>query len=490
MGVTEADTDREAPDRPLVVRSSRRAWERRYVRTVVGIDAVAALVAGMAAYGIRWGDPAAPGPRWEYVALSAGLPLLWLAAMSAARAYEARFLSVGFEEFRRVLAAAVAVIATVATVSWATKAETARGYVLVALPLATALTLLGRYLLRKWVHRERRRGFALSDVLLVGHASTGAELVRQMRRDPHHGMRIVGACVPGGGDTPDLAALGVPVLGGFEDVDLAVRLTSADAVAVLPCPEMDGAALRVLSWSLARSGIDLLVASALLDVAGPRIAIRPVCGLPLLHVDEPQLAGGRRVAKALLDRLVALVALVVLSPLLLAIALAIRLSSPGPAIFRQARAGWHGREFTMWKFRTMVRDAEAQRPGLDALNRHGTGELFKISADPRVTRIGRWLRRTSLDELPQLVNVLLGQMSLVGPRPLPVTDRRYEGEARRRLFVKPGLTGLWQINGRSDLDWEESVRLDLRYVEQWSLALDALIIWKTVFAVARGRGAY
>ncbi|WP_433029545.1 sugar transferase [Actinomycetospora sp. CA-053990] len=490
MGIAKADTGRSAPDRPLVVRSSRRAWERRYVRTVVGIDAVAALVAGMAAYDVRWAESSVPEPQWEYVALSAGLPLLWLAAMAAARAYEARFLSVGFEEFRRVLAAAVIVIASVATASWATKAEIARGYVLIALPMATALTLLGRYLLRKWVHRERRRGLYMSDVLLVGHARAGAELVRQMRHDPHHGMRIVGACVPGGGDSIDLGALGVPVLGGFEDVDLALRMTSADAVAVLACPEMDGSALRMLSWSLARSGIDLLVASALIDVAGPRIAIRSVCGLPLLHVDEPQLAGGRRVAKALFDRLAALGALIALLPLLIILWLAIRFTSPGPAIFRQTRAGWHGREFSMWKFRTMVRGAEALRPGLDALNRHGTGELFKISADPRITPVGRWLRRTSLDELPQLVNVLRGQMSLVGPRPLPVTDRRYEGEARRRLFVKPGLTGLWQINGRSDLDWEESVRLDLRYVEQWSLALDALIIWKTVFAVVKGRGAY
>ena len=236
------------------------------------------------------------------MALSAGLPLLWLAAMAAARAYESRFLSVGFEEFRRVLAAAVAVIATVATASWATKAEIARGYVLVALPMATVLTLLGRYLLRKWVHRKRRQGLFMSDVLLVGHGRTGAELVRQMRSDTHHGMRIVGSCVPDGGGSADLTTLGVPVLGGFDDVDFALRATSADAVAVLPCPEMDGPALRMLSWSLAKSGTDLLVAPALIDVAGPRIAIRPVCGLPLLHVDEPQLAGGRRVAKALLDR--------------------------------------------------------------------------------------------------------------------------------------------------------------------------------------------
>jgi exopolysaccharide biosynthesis polyprenyl glycosylphosphotransferase len=489
--VGEADADRSVLDQPLVVRSSRRAWERRCVRAVIVVDAVASLVAGLTAYEVRFGNLSAEGLAWDnYMALSAGLPVLWLAAMAAARAYEARFLSVGFEEFRRVLMAAVVVIATVATASWATKTPIARGYVLVALPVATALTLLGRYLVRKWVHRERRRGFFMSDVLLVGHGRTGAELVRQMRGDPHHGMRIVGACVPERGGSAELTALGVPVLSGFEDVEHAVRSTSADAVAVLPCPEMDGPALRRLSWSLAKSGIDLLVAPALIDVAGPRIAIRPVCGLPLLHVDEPQLAGGRRVAKALLDRLVALIMLIVLAPLLVAIALAIRLSSPGPAIFRQTRTGWRGHEFTMWKFRTMVRNAEELRSSLDELNRHATGELFKISADPRVTRLGRLLRRTSLDELPQMVNVLRGEMSLVGPRPLPVTDRPYDGEARRRLFVKPGLTGLWQISGRSDLDWEESVRLDLRYVEQWSLALDAMIIWKTVFAVVNGRGAY
>jgi len=475
---------------PLVVRSSRRAWERVCVGAVIGTDVVASLVAGVIAYDMRWGDPAGQDPKWEYVAFSVGLPLLWLGAMAAARAYEPRFLSVGFEEFHRVLVAAVVVIATVATASWATKAEIARGYVLIALPMATGLTLLGRYLVRKWVHRNRRRGSFMSDVLLVGHGRSGTELVLQMRDDAHHGMRVVGACVPRGGGAEELVSLGVPVLGDFEDVDLALRLTAADAVAVLPCPEMDGPALRTLSWRLAKSGIDLLVAPALIDVAGPRIAIRPVCGFPLLHVDEPQLAGGRRVAKALLDRLVALIALIVLAPFLGAIALAIRLSSPGPAIFRQRRTGWHGREFTMWKFRTMVRNAEELRSSLDELNRHPNGELFKVAVDPRVTRLGHWLRRTSIDELPQLVNVLRGQMSLVGPRPLPITDRPYDGEARRRLFVKPGITGLWQISGRSDLDWEKSVRLDLRYVEQWSLALDALIIWKTLFTVLKQRGAY
>lgn len=483
-------TDPALAQSPPVLRSSRRAWESGYIRAVVGLDGLAALSAGTTAYVVRWRDEAGGDPRWSYVAMSALLPVLWLAAMSFSRAYEARFLAIGAEEFRRVLTAAVTVIAIVGTASWALKAEIARGYVIVALPMAGLLTLLLRYGVRRVVHVRRRCGFFMSDVLLVGHDRSAAELVQQVRGDVHHGMRIVGACVPDRAASEDLTRLGVRVQGTFADIDAALSRTGADTVAVLACPEMNGTELRTLAWSLARRGIDLVVAPALMDVAGPRIAIRPICGLPLLHVDEPQLSGGRRVAKEVIDRSLALLGLLLLSPLLVGIALAIRLTSSGPAIFHQTRLGREGRPFTMWKFRTMVRDAERLRPELDGDNRHATGHLFKVLADPRVTPVGRWLRRASLDELPQLVNVLLGQMSLVGPRPLPASDERYEGEARRRLCVKPGLTGLWQISGRSDLDWEESVRLDLRYVEQWSLALDTMIIWRTLFAVLRGNGAY
>jgi exopolysaccharide biosynthesis polyprenyl glycosylphosphotransferase len=234
----------------------------------------------------------------------------------------------------------------------------------------------------------------------------------------------------------------------------------------------------------------LYVAPALLDVAGPRTTVRPAAGITLLHVDHPQLSGPRQVLKDLFDRSVAGLALIVLAPVLLVLAIAIRLSDNGPALFTQTRVGKDGQSFKIYKFRTMVVDAEARLAELRAQNDF-EGVLFKIRRDPRITAIGTYLRKWSLDELPQLFNVVLGEMSLVGPRPaLPDEAARYADHVRRRLVVKPGLTGLWQVSGRSDLSWDESVRLDLRYVENWSLALDLQILWKTFSVIFRGSGAY
>jgi len=316
------------------------------------------------------------------------------------------------------------------------------------------------------------------------------DLVTELRRERHSGMRVVGACLAAGrGD--QLRLLGVPLLGGLDDVAAAVELCDADTVAVTSCADIDPARLRRLAWELEGTDTDLVVAPGLMEVAGPRLHIRPVTGLPLLHVEEPEFSGARRVVKGAVDRVIAGVALLLFAPLLLAIGVGIRLSSRGPAIFRQIRIGKDGEEFTMLKFRTMVVDAESRKAELARANERGDGLLFKIRRDPRITPIGRMLRRFSLDELPQLVNVLLGDMSLVGPRPpLPEEVALYEADVRRRLLVKPGLTGLWQISGRSDLTWDESVRLDLRYVENWSLTLDFMILWKTAFAVARSAGAY
>jgi exopolysaccharide biosynthesis polyprenyl glycosylphosphotransferase len=253
---------------------------------------------------------------------------------------------------------------------------------------------------------------------------------------------------------------------------------------------MSSARLRDLAWALEKSGTDLCVAPALLDVAGPRTTIRPTAGLPLLHMDHPEFTGARRLIKSAFDRAIALAALTLLLPLFMVIAAAIKLSDGGPALFRQTRVGKDGKVFTLCKFRTMVVDAEQRLAELTGHN-DSDGLLFKIRQDPRITRIGKWLRRHSLDELPQLLNVLAGEMSLVGPRPaLPDETSAYGYHVRRRLAVKPGITGLWQVNGRSDLPWDEAVRLDVRYVENWSFVLDLQILWKTWSAVWHGDGAY
>jgi exopolysaccharide biosynthesis polyprenyl glycosylphosphotransferase len=284
----------------------------------------------------------------------------------------------------------------------------------------------------------------------------------------------------------------VPVLGGLTDVVSVLRQMRADSVAVAPGPGISSEALRQLSYELEGTGVDLLVAPTLTNVTGTRISIRPVSGLPLLHVDEPELGGARRLVKAAFDRSVGLLLLLLVAPFLLLIALAIRLTSRGPAFFRQQRVGRDGKAFTLWKLRSMYVDAEARRHQLDDLNVHrDKGVLFKIQNDPRITPIGRQLRRYSLDELPQLWNVVKGDMSLVGPRPpLQSEVDRYETHTHRRLLVKPGLTGLWQVSGRSDLSWEDTVRLDLHYVENWSLGLDLAVMAKTVLAVLRPSGAY
>ncbi|MBX6385135.1 MAG: sugar transferase [Microbispora sp.] len=460
------------------------AWAVRYRLTVAVCDIVSALLAGVTAVVIRFGE--VTPYVVPYVIASAALPVVWAGILGLHGAYDPRLIGVGAEEFRRVARGGFTLIAGVAIAAYATKTGVARGYVLIALPLALVLTLGARYGLRRRLHRRRARGEGcMRRVVAVGHRTAIAELVETFRRERYHGMEVVAACVPShaAGRVAD-----VPVLGDFTDVPLVVEQVRADTVAVLACPELDGAALRRLAWRLERSRTDLVVAPALMEVAGPRTTIRPVAGLPLLHVEHPELAGGRRLIKDMFDRVVAAVALVVLAPLLVVVAVAIRATSPGPALFRQRRVGKDGVEFTILKFRTMRRDAEVRK--IDLVS-DADGVLFKVRRDPRVTPLGAVLRRYSIDELPQLVNVLRGDMSLVGPRPpLPGEVARYGDDVRRRLVVRPGMTGLWQVNGRSDLSWEESVRLDLRYVENWSLMLDLQILWKTWSAVARGAGAY
>ncbi|HEX2312982.1 MAG TPA: sugar transferase [Thermomonospora sp.] len=468
------------------------AWIPRYLRWALVLDFLAMLVAGLVAFAVRF-SPVPEGYTIWYVVLAAALPVLWVTVLAIGRGYEPRYIGVGSEEFHKVVRSGFVVTAIVAMAAYATKTELARGYVLIALPLGTFLTLVLRYRLRKRLHWRRWKGECMRRVVAVGHRGAVSDLIRLLEKQRYHGMDIAAVCLPSAlswGEDAVADVEGVPVMGDFGQVPAVVEAIGADSVAVLACPELNGAALRRLAWQIERDDVELVVAPALMDVVGPRISIRPVAGLPLLHVEHPELSGGRRLVKELFDRLGALVALLALAPLVVGIVVAIRLLDGGPVLFRQVRVGRDGREFTILKFRTMVDDAETRKAELVAQN-ETDGLLFKIRRDPRVTRVGRVLRRYSLDELPQLFNVLRGEMSLVGPRPpLPEEVERYGDDVRRRLVVKPGMTGLWQVSGRSDLSWEESVRLDLRYVENWSLVLDLQIMWKTWSAVVRGSGAY
>jgi exopolysaccharide biosynthesis polyprenyl glycosylphosphotransferase len=460
------------------------AGMRTYVRQVAIADLAAAIVAAVAAVGVRFGT----SPNDRYVVLSLALPLLWMIAVSVFGGYERRFLGSGSDEFRRVLNAGLSLTGALALISYAVNNELSRVYLVVSMQVIVVLDLVARHALRKRLHRRRIRGQCMSTVVAVGHESAVSQLIRELRREPHHGLKVVAACLPGESAATEVA--GVPVVGDLEATADVVRNLNAGTVAVLSCPEMDGVKLRTLAWELEKTGTDLCVAPALLDVAGPRTTVRPAAGLTLLHVEHPQLSGPRQVFKDFFDRTAAALALMGLAPLMLAIAVAIRVSDKGPALFTQERVGKDGQRFRIYKFRTMVVDAEARLAEVRQRNEFD-GVLFKIRKDPRVTAVGARLRKWSLDELPQLINVLRGEMSLVGPRPaLPDEAAAYAVHVRRRLVVKPGITGMWQVNGRSDLSWEETVRLDLRYVENWSFALDLQILWKTFSVIFRGAGAY
>jgi exopolysaccharide biosynthesis polyprenyl glycosylphosphotransferase len=460
---------------------------RRYRRLAVAGDLISGAAAAACATLVRFGSAPAAG----YVALTLLAPALWVLAIAARRGYEKRFLGTGPDEYRTLADAALALFTVLAVASFIFKTDLSRGFLVTFLPSALVLTVLERRRLRSWLFRRRLSGDGMQRVLVVGQAYAAGHVVQQFEREPQHGLGVVGVCVSGDDDLLVLPA-GVPAIRGTDPrtVLRAVDDVRAEVVAVASSPDLSGHALRRLAWALDERDVDLIVSPGIVEVAGPRLSIRPVAGLSLLHMERPAMRGGRMLVKRMLDRLLGSVLFLLLAPVLAVIAGAVKLNSPGPVLFRQLRIGEDGRPFEMLKFRSMVVDAEDRRADLEAVD-EGNGVLFKIRADPRVTRVGALLRRYSLDELPQLWNVVRGDMSLVGPRPpLPQEVIAYSDDATRRLRVRPGMTGLWQVSGRSDLSWEESLRLDLRYVDNWSLALDVIILWRTWRAVVGRSGAY
>jgi exopolysaccharide biosynthesis polyprenyl glycosylphosphotransferase len=471
---------------PVPPTLARPRWQIRYVQWVAISDLMA--MAGSLGLHKLWG--ASSGTDHFRTISGGALIVLTASALGLARAWDPGVLGQGSHEFNRLLRAYVGLAAVTGLIGYAVKLPPIRPYIFGVIPVAFILAAMSRLAMRKVLHRRRRGGACLHEVLAVGTEDAVATLITRTRRAPHNGWAVAAACTPSGtGSDGGGSILNVPVVGDLDSITKIALTGRYQVVSVAHAPGWSSQRLHHLAWDLEGTGIELVVDPGLMEIAGPRLHVAAVDGQPLLRLTEPAFTGLPRAIKTVCDRLSAIMLLVAIAPVMIAAAIAVA-SDGGPVFYRQSRVGKGGRLFPMIKFRSMVMGADRLRPELGDVNQ-GSGPLFKIRHDPRVTRIGRFLRKYSIDELPQLFNVLAGSMSLVGPRPpLPEELASYCRGAQRKLLVKPGLTGLWQISGRSDLSWEESVRLDLRYVENWSLALDILIIWKTIGAVVRGTGAY
>jgi exopolysaccharide biosynthesis polyprenyl glycosylphosphotransferase len=481
------------PDRP-----QRTHLQRRIRQMLVGIflmDAGVLFITSCVAWLYQrrvdalWDDQPYLYHWWPL--MGPGTIVLWLVTMVAFGAYRVRNYGAGFEEFRAIAMASVLTFGVSCFFGFMAANQPTRGYPILFFLLGTPVLVMARYLDRRTLHLARSQGRLAIKMIALGSPQAVHELVDVLGRAPWLGYEVVGMCAPRGQRPEDVGVpVPVPVLGELDDVRrLAVEL-GVDGVIVAGGSYSSAADLRRLGWAMQGLELDLLVVPSLTDIAGPRVHMRHVAGLPFVQVEEPQSDRAGGWAKRLFDLVVAGSLVVLLSPLLALVALLVRLQDGGPVFYRQRRVGAGGAVFDMVKFRSMVVDAEARLDELADANEHD-GVLFKIREDPRITRIGRFIRKFSIDELPQLFNVLRGEMSLVGPRP-PLVDEyeRYEQDTHRRLLVRPGMTGLWQVSGRSDLPWSEAVRLDLYYVDNWSMVIDLVIMLKTVKAVLVSKGAY
>jgi exopolysaccharide biosynthesis polyprenyl glycosylphosphotransferase len=471
-------------------------WRVRTSRLLRSVDALVVAWAVTGAYIVRFGfapDLGSMSNELAYGIFSLALIVAWWLMLGAWNSRQSRILGAGADEYRRVAGASLWLFGLVAIFSYVLRIDTARGYVGVALPVGLAGLLLSRWLLRQHLSVNRQTGKSMSRLLILGGPGAVAHLAKSLRSVREAGYLPVAAYTPGSHGAQIEPESELPILGSAADTQSileAIDRSGVDAVAVSAGVQLHPQILRHLGWELAARNVGLIMAPALTDIAGPRIHTQQIAGLPLIHVTTPALEGGQRVAKRLFDLIASALLIVLTSPIMAVVCLMIKADSRGPMLFKQERVGIEGTSFSMLKFRSMATDAEDRLAGLAERN-EGNGVLFKIKNDPRVTRSGGILRKYSLDELPQLFNIFAGAMSLVGPRPpLPQEVDAYEQHVRRRLLVKPGLTGLWQVSGRSNLSWQDSVRLDLYYVENWSLTGDLVIMLRTVRAVFHSTGAY
>ncbi|MDR6620811.1 sugar transferase [Sinomonas atrocyanea] len=466
--------------------------------TVFVIDLVCVCWAVVGAQILRFGaeeDTAVQGTGASYFAVSVLIAVGWWLSLGAAGSRNQRILGHGLEEYRRVARATFWFFGAVAIFSYVFRLELARGYVAIALPLGLVGLLFARWSFRARLVARRNEGLGLQRVLLVGAPVTVRHLARQLGSARAAGYMPVAAYVPDVYSIAqeDEAQYGIRLISGpavTSSIVNALAASEANAVAISNGAAIPPRTLQELGWQLSARNVAMIVAPALTDVAGPRIHTQPIAGLPLIHVTTPKLDGFRGALKRGFDIVGSGLIVLVLSPVLLGVALAVRLSSPGPVLYSQARIGQGGEPFKMYKFRSMVTNADAMLGDLLRAQGSDRKPLFKVENDPRITKVGGILRRYSLDELPQLFNVLLGSMSLVGPRPQREAEvALYDDYAHRRLIVKPGMSGLWQVSGRSNLTWEQAIRFDLYYVDNWSLLGDLIILAKTFKAVVAKDGA-
>ncbi|MFT2816908.1 sugar transferase [Leifsonia sp. A12D58] len=477
-------------DRTYTTRES--TWQRSYAKRLFVSDLVVLLLAIFLSQSMWIGDGAAqlaldkaPLVAFPiaYTVVSIVVVIVWMLFLDFFAAREHKNLGSGTTEYKRIADGTIRLFGVFAIIAYLFRLELGRGYFLTALPLGIVLLLASRWAWRQWLRRKQKRGLYLSRTILIGERDKAKHVAENIQRDGSTGLFAVAALTRSGDSTHNLIP-GVPVLGSFVDALRCIDDLDIDTVVFTGADDISPADMRQLGWDLEARKVNLIVAPALTDVAGPRIHARPVAGLPLIHVDFPEFGGRKQTAKRIFDIVGAAALIIVGSPMLIAVAIAVRSTSPGPILYTQERIGLRGNPFGMLKFRSMVQGADDQLASL--LDAQGTSDtpLFKVLNDPRITPVGKFIRKYSLDEFPQLFNVLLGHMSLVGPRPQRAAEvALYDDTAHRRLFMKPGMSGLWQVSGRSRLSWDDAIRLDLYYVENWSMTGDVVILWRTVRAV-------
>jgi exopolysaccharide biosynthesis polyprenyl glycosylphosphotransferase len=477
--------------------TSLRGWQHRYIRwlrlTDVVVVAGVVLLSQLLRFGsVRTTSSLSGFSYIDYTAVSVVIATAWAIALGVYRTRSTSVIGAGLEEYRRVWTATLVVFGVVAVLSTLFRLDIARGYLAIAFPLGLLALSTNRLAARRYVGARRLNGEFMCSVLAVGNLISVKAFAKSLSRRPTDGYRVVGACVPGitSGNAINIPSVGdIPVFPNDGDMKSAISASGADTVA-LTSGNLSPEELQELSWELEKLDVDLVVSPGMADIAGPRLTIQPAGGVALIHVDKPQYSGAKQLQKRMFDTAFSILVLLAASPVLLIAAIAVKMTSTGPVFYRSVRIGLDGESFNMIKFRSMVDGADRKVAELSSLN-EGCGVLFKIREDPRVTPVGRFLRRYSIDELPQFINVIRGEMSVVGPRPpLPSEAESYDNKVRRRLLVRPGITGLWQVSGRSDLSWEDSVRLDLSYVANWSMMSDLVIVVGTLRAVLRGAGAY